>query len=564
MKSKLCLLVCLAIPLAPSLSQAQSTAFTYQGRLNDGSHSATGRYDLRFAIWDAASDGTQIGNTITNTAFSVSNGLFTVTLDFDSVFDGSSRWIEIGVRTNGAGSFSTLSPRQPLTAVPYAIYAGGVNAAAISGTITSGMLATGAASANLSASGQSAVPSGGVIFSGSDNDTNLLAAGYVKAGGYVTAPNLWRQQTASLTLASRQGHAAVWNGSKMLVWGGYCGNDNPNTPPPKIRFSDGGSYDPVANTWSAWATNGAPVGREEFVSVWTGTELIVWGGFAFDGSYHYFNDGARYNLTSNTWTPLTTNGAPAGRYYFTAVCSGTEIIVWGGLASDGSGSQLNSFGDGYRYNLLSNTWSAISTNGAPTPRCQHTAVWTGTEMIIWGGLTGSGLTLSLNDGARYNASTDTWSPLNLTNAPSARRRHTAVWTGSEMIVWGGFNAGPYEPTGGRYDPAKDSWSETDYLFAPTGRIRHTAIWTGREMIIWGGECANPAPQCNDGGSYDPTSNTWTPVTTSPRAPTWRMNHSAVWTGKEMIVCYGGDGTGVCRNDVWLCTPPRPLYLYMRP
>jgi trimeric autotransporter adhesin len=104
---------------------AQGTAFTYQGRLNDTANPVNGSYDLRFALYDSASQGTLVVGPLTNSAVSVNNGLFTVTLDFgQNVFSGPNRWLEIGVRTNGNGSFSTLDPRQNLTAAPYAITAG--------------------------------------------------------------------------------------------------------------------------------------------------------------------------------------------------------------------------------------------------------------------------------------------------------------------------------------------------------------------------------------------------------------------------------------------------------
>src|SRR5262249_50520105 len=82
---------------------------------------------------------------------------------------------------------------------------------------------------------------------------------------------------------------------------------------------------------------------------------------------------------------------------------------------------------------------------------------------------------------------DTWTPTNLTGAPDARVSHTAVWTGSEMIVWGGEDENSLElNTGGRYNPSTDSWTATSTTNAPEGRIYHTAVWTGSEMIIWGG------------------------------------------------------------------------------
>ena len=100
---------------------AQSTTFTYQGRLNDGGGFASGSYDLTFSLWNAASGPSQVGGTITNAATAVSNGLFTATLDFGNQFPGAERWLEIAVRTNGGGAFANLSPRQQITAAPYAV-----------------------------------------------------------------------------------------------------------------------------------------------------------------------------------------------------------------------------------------------------------------------------------------------------------------------------------------------------------------------------------------------------------------------------------------------------------
>jgi hypothetical protein len=124
---------------------AQGTAFTYQGRLDNGTSTATGSYDLTFSVFDADTAGNQVGVTLTNTAVGVSNGLFTVTLDFGAgVFDGTARWLEIGVATNGDSNFATLSPRQPVTPTPYAIYsANAASAAAVAtGVIAPDQLAT--------------------------------------------------------------------------------------------------------------------------------------------------------------------------------------------------------------------------------------------------------------------------------------------------------------------------------------------------------------------------------------------------------------------------------------
>jgi len=102
-----------------STSFAQGTAFTYQGRLNDGGNPANGRYDLRFILYTADPGGSQAGPILTNSSTTVNNGLFTTSLDFGSgIFAGGNYWLEISVRTNGSGSFATLNPRQKLAPAP--------------------------------------------------------------------------------------------------------------------------------------------------------------------------------------------------------------------------------------------------------------------------------------------------------------------------------------------------------------------------------------------------------------------------------------------------------------
>src|SRR5580765_4726249 len=106
--------------------QGQTTAFTFQGRLNNGGSHANGIYDLTFSVFTATSGGSPVAGPVTN-SLAVSNGLFAVVLDFGAAaFPGADRWIEIGVRTNGVGGFSTLTPRQLVTSAPYALRAANV------------------------------------------------------------------------------------------------------------------------------------------------------------------------------------------------------------------------------------------------------------------------------------------------------------------------------------------------------------------------------------------------------------------------------------------------------
>jgi hypothetical protein len=106
-------------------AHAQGTAFSYQGRLNDGGQPANGNYDLTFSLYYTNASGVPVAGPVTNSATVVSNGLFTTAIDFGSgVFNGTNCWLELGVRTNGsATAFGILTPRQPLTPVPYALFA---------------------------------------------------------------------------------------------------------------------------------------------------------------------------------------------------------------------------------------------------------------------------------------------------------------------------------------------------------------------------------------------------------------------------------------------------------
>jgi hypothetical protein len=104
---------------------------------------------------------------------------------------------------------------------------------------------------------------------------------------------------------------------------------------------------------------------------------------------------------------------------------------------------------------IDDTWTATSTTNAADGRNVHTAVWTGSEMIVWGGA--AAFPTLFNTGGKYNLSTDSWTATSITNAPAARHDHTAVWACNEMIVWGGYDGTNLVNTGGRYDSGTDSW-----------------------------------------------------------------------------------------------------------
>jgi N-acetylneuraminic acid mutarotase len=202
-----------------------------------------------------------------------------------------------------------------------------------------------------------------------------------------------------------------------------------------------GSYDPRANRWVEISTVGAPSAYNSR-AVWTGFGMFVVG-TNYNAS---LLSAGLYDPQTDAWTPASTIDAPEPRSAFTMVWTGREAILWGGAKFPGA------LTTGGRYDPASDTWTATSIVDVPAPRSSHTAVWTGHEMVVWGGDPGYSYPYMLGNGGRYDPESDTWTATTDVDAPSPRKRHTSVWTGSEMIVWGGDSADVFfrPPAGGRY------------------------------------------------------------------------------------------------------------------
>jgi hypothetical protein len=247
-----------------SMADPLGAAFTYQGKLADGNSAVSGIYDLRFTLYDALSGGAVVGSSLTNAAASVSNGLFTVTLDFGTgAFTGNARWLEIGVRTNGSGVFIVLAPRQPLTPAPYALFAltpagppgpPGLQGAAGPTGATGAQGPTGPSTTTNNTfyigSDQNANQANSTLAFGTDNRTNLilLENGNVGIGranpattldvnGTVTATNFAgngagltnlnsAQLTGTVPLARLPGAVVTNNGTGLALSGAFSGNGN--------------------------------------------------------------------------------------------------------------------------------------------------------------------------------------------------------------------------------------------------------------------------------------------------------------------------------------------------
>jgi trimeric autotransporter adhesin len=174
-----------------SAAHAQGTAFTYQGQLQHNGSPANGSYSLRFSLFDAMTNGSQVGVTFTNLAVGVTNGLFTTSMDFGpGIFTGNALWLQIGVETNGGGgNFTLLGALQPLTPTPYAMYSASVPAAGI-GPGTAGInisgnayTATTAAVAGLAATATEATTASTATTATTATTANGVSAGAVTAAG---------------------------------------------------------------------------------------------------------------------------------------------------------------------------------------------------------------------------------------------------------------------------------------------------------------------------------------------------------------------------------------------
>lgn len=299
--------------------------------------------------------------------------------------------------------------------------------------------------------GNTSFPSIAIVLSETEQNSNIQSAGFMLSGAIQINNSLpipgsysWFYQPSSINAPILRGeHTTVWTNEKMLVWGGYDFVAN-------VYLKDGKIYDPISDTWGTIPLSPL-LERSLHIAQWTGTDMLIWRGLSED---YTFGDGPKFNLQTNAWTTISAVNAPTSRFNFTSVWTGTEMIIFGGRLAG-----IIHRTDNKKYNPLTDTWTNISTVNAPTARINHTAIWIGTKMIIYGGKLVDG-TIT-NTGAVYDPVADVWTNITTAGAPpNGMSEHTAVWTGSKMIVFGGRK----NPTGIEnnfylYDPASNTWTE---------------------------------------------------------------------------------------------------------
>lgn len=328
----------------------------------------------------------------------------------------------------------------------------------------------------------------------------------------------WQPLPTEGAPSARRLHVAVWSGTEVLIWGGMVDGAGNGT-------ASGAAYNPATDTWRAISDVAAPSSRHSHQAVWAGTQLLVWGGYAKGG---YAKDGGAYDPATDTWTAIP-EASISGRTRHSAVWTGTDLIVWGGLNAQGA------LGDGARYAVASKTWTALPGSG-PKARASHVGVWTGTEMLVWGGTDTFDW---FADGHHLDIAGNAWkAATNTTNAPTLRESSTGLLAAGTMLVWGGWNGGDYQNTGAAYEPTSRLWSELPDG-APEGRAGHVSLWTGDEFFVWGGCTGDSCSTLLGEGGRFTADDGWTKISANANLPP-RTGALGVWTGKEVIVFGGSD------------------------
>jgi N-acetylneuraminic acid mutarotase len=320
-----------------------------------------------------------------------------------------------------------------------------------------------------------------LVFAGATSDQS-------KVDGALYDPGRDRWQAIrSGPLDWRAGAAVAWTGQRLLVWGG-------TRDVPLDRA--GGAYDPATDTWTPIAAGPLQPGAV-MAAAWTGRELLVW----LDAER-----GAAYDPRQDAWRRLSAAFPlpQANRDQPAVVWTGREVILWGGC--DGrvpqcdDGARGDGLSDGAAYDPASDRWRRLAASPLAA-RDQPQGAWTGRELVVWGGdaPAGGGGAYA----AAYDPATDRWRTLPA-GPLSPRSNHIMVWTGRELLVWGGVASGTgdrFLADGAALDPATGRW--TPLPGAPIrGRDRHVAVWTGQELLVWGGCCAG-TQLLADGAAFRP-------------------------------------------------------------
>lgn len=327
------------------------------------------------------------------------------------------------------------------------------------------------------------------------------------ASGSTVVPGSWHS-LAPQPFAIPQGNASVWTGTELIVYG--------RRPALNPSADVAASYVPATNTWTTLTPPPGPGYVPGYSAVWTGKEMLVFGAF----------HSVAYEPRSGEWRELPRT-VPGG----IVVWTGREAIGWGGgCCGDASGS-------GVAYDPRSATYRALP-RGPLAPSQRPIGAWTGRELVLLvdglSPLDGKPYPARFARAAAYNPVTRTWRRLSPIPV-SGGQLGAAGWDGHELLVAG---AGTGSRAAFALDPRANRWRRLTPL--PRPRIGAVALWTGTRFVLWGGQSppADTPGGLRDGVAYDVRTNGWSSI---PRAPLRSSGSAVAWTGRSLIVFGGAIG-----------------------
>ncbi|HYT39151.1 MAG TPA: kelch repeat-containing protein, partial [Acidimicrobiia bacterium] len=301
-----------------------------------------------------------------------------------------------------------------------------------------------------------------IVFGGTSVDGDILADG----AAWDPASNRWRSLPSS-PLGARDGAVVAWAGDRLVVWGGATvppadaappSGDSADAPSASVMLADGSAYVPALDRWVPVAAAPIPA-RSGAESVWTGTRLVISGGY-HEGDDDDRTDGAAFDPASGAWAPIAARPAPGS-------CGGDRPCdgLW-------TGAKALFPASGLAYDPAADGWTAVAPPAADGPLAGEPAVWTGRRLLVWG-----------------------------TPGDPASDDSGAVLSGADSGADdSGAEVAPPPPTGAMYDPAANRW-QTAPAGPLSGRLLHTAVWTGQEMLVWGGTAGDAG--LADGAAFRP-------------------------------------------------------------
>ena len=369
----LALLALATISAQWSSAFAQGTAFTYQGRLQSGGDPASGTYNFAFSLFSVPGGGYPIGSQVVTNGVVVTNGLFVVTLDYGaSAWNGETNWLAIEVETNGASSYTILSPRQQLTPTPYAIYsetagnlAGSLPVTQVSGVIPLTQLPVGVVTntensvtlggsfngngiglTNLNASNLfSGVVPTRVLPNFQPPNYNTVGGGYSNSvsGPYATVGGGNANTANGLGAAVSGGYANSATYQSATVGGGYNGIAS------ALGATVGGGYENTASGPGAFVGGGGFDGVNSVGNVASGTASAVAGGVGNQATNRYATVGGGNGNNAGGAGAFIGGGGFDGTNYWGNIATGGAAVVAGGYGNQAVGTEATVGGGANNY-----------------------------------------------------------------------------------------------------------------------------------------------------------------------------------------------------------------------